>query len=157
MRHTVLYMHLLLLSQLTCTTSSAPSPVQQGLSLPFLPVSFGEFFDKLSILKIKIRLILDTEKRNYAQKEYDLLMSIYNQYQDLFHQFPEIKTLKYKLYVVNRRLWDLEDKVRDIHLAPTLFLIYAHLIHIYNDKRSRYKREINELLNSPILEVKSHA
>ena len=57
-------------------------------------------------------------------------------------------------------LWHIEDKIRELEknkLFKTEFITLARSVYFTNDKRSKIKKKINELLNSDIMEEKSYS
>ena len=120
-----------------------------------IPVSLGELYDKISILKIKTERIDDEEKIKNVQKELDLLLKIAekNPIESYYH---------YKLYKTNDSLWNIEDKLREYEskelyeLYDDTFIDLAKQVYQLNDRRSRIKKEINLQYNSDIIEEKSY-
>ncbi len=118
-----------------------------------IEVSPGELCDKLSILKIKLEKITDTNDLTFVQKEYNLLNN-HNVLNNI-----EVVTLYNELYNINKQLWDLENKVRKCEYDQTFgteFCNTARSIFRLNDKRALLKKQINILLNSNLQEVKQH-
>jgi acetolactate synthase small subunit len=119
-----------------------------------IQVSPGELLDKLSILKIKLEKINDTNAQIVLKKEYDLL----NNLEVL--KLSNISTLYNELFEINKQLWDLENKVRKLEKEESFgieFVDAARSIYKFNDKRALVKKEINILMNSEIREVKQHS
>lgn len=120
-----------------------------------VPISLGELVDKITILQIKLLEIKNEDKLKNVQKEYDALTSL-----------PIYKELKIKissylnqLFVVNQKLWILENDVRKCESAESfddIFISCARLIHKTNDERSRIKKELNLAFGSELIEEKSH-
>ena len=118
-----------------------------------IPVSVGELYDKITILKIKLDKIKDTEKLSHIEKEYSSLM------QELFKLDKFDGELFNNLIVINTELWDIENSLREmetIELFSDYFIEQARSVYLTNDRRFRVKRLINEYHNSEIQEVKSH-
>ena len=68
--------------------------------------------------------------------------------------------LEGELWQINQQLWDIEDKLRDKERANSFddeFIQLARSVYITNDKRSRVKRIINDILGSKLVEEKSYA
>ncbi len=68
--------------------------------------------------------------------------------------------LEAALREVNRRLWDIEDAIRQKEAARAFdgaFIALARRVYHSNDERARIKREINVLLRSGIVEEKQYA
>ena len=81
-----------------------------------IPVSVGEIIDKLSILHVKQLKISNEEKLEYVNKEFELLYNISSYY--LNNQ--EIENLYHQLVEINKKLWDIEDKLRVIESKNNL-------------------------------------
>ena len=78
--------------------------------LILIPVSLGELADKITILEIKKEKISDQAKLTNIVRELDLLSDVLHKQpvgDDVFHR------LLRELGEVNRRLWDIEDRIRD--------------------------------------------
>lgn len=125
-------------------------------STPLLPVAWGEVFDKLTILAIKLDKITDVEKRANIAKEFEAIGSVVGDFQ----QYPDgLEDLYQELKAINLRLWDVEDGKRacerDQNFGPE-FVALAREVYFGNDKRAVVKRQINELLGSALVEEKSY-
>ncbi len=121
-----------------------------------IPVSWGELFDKLTILKIKQARIGDDRKLANISKEYEALEKIRT-----VHQPPEtnLQDLVDELQQVNESLWDIEDRIRCCERDRDFsdrFIELARSVYRTNDRRAELKREINELLGSELIEEKSY-
>lgn len=120
-----------------------------------VPVSLGELVDKITILQIKLIEIKDEEKLKNVQKEYDALTSL-PIYKELKTQ---IGSYLNQLFVVNQKLWVLEDDIRKCEKAESfdeIFIRCARGIYKTNDERSRIKKELNLAFGSELIEEKSH-
>ena len=120
-----------------------------------VPVSLGELVDKITILQIKLIEIKDEEKLKNVQKEYDALTSL-PIYKELKTQ---IGSYLNQLFVVNQKLWILEDDIRKCEKAESfdeIFIRCARGIYKTNDERSRIKKELNLAFGSELIEEKSH-
>lgn len=118
-----------------------------------IEVSVGEIVDKLSILKIKKNNISDTTKLNNVIKEYDYLNDI------VFNELKISKDDFLNLVLVNERLWDIEDKLRDKEREKSFdddFVELARSVYFTNDKRAEIKKEINIKYGSLFVEEKSY-
>ena len=120
-----------------------------------VPVSLGELVDKITILQIKLIEIKDEEKLKNVQKEYDALTSL-PIYKELRTQ---ISSYLNQLFIVNQKLWVLEDDIRKCEKAESfdeIFIRCARGIYKTNDERSRIKKELNLAFGSELIEEKSH-
>ncbi len=114
-----------------------------------LPVSYGEAFDKLTILDIKLEKIKDS-RRDDVQKEYD---AIFEKINPLFN----INVMYHYniLKDINLRIWEMQDIFRDtININEKNKL--CNEIIIDNDRRFRVKHKINYLLGSHLKEQKGY-
>jgi len=117
-----------------------------------VPISLGELYDKITILKIKQEQIKDKEKLISINKELNSLNKIAEKY-------PIDDSLYNRLKSVNVSLWNIEDCIREKERDKdfdNLFIKYARLVYKSNDLRAKIKREINERYNSDIIEEKSY-
>jgi predicted nucleic acid-binding Zn-ribbon protein len=133
------------------SNATAPSP------LPYAPISIGELVDKITILEIKAQRVRDPHKRDAVSKELTLLNEIDCA---MGERGLTIKVLKDELRQVNEALWDIEDRIRDCEREQSFgeeFIALARAVYKTNDRRAELKRRINEILGSPLMEVKSHA
>lgn len=120
-----------------------------------VPISLGELVDKITILQIKLLEIKDPEKLKNIQKEYDLLTSL-----DAYVlQKESLNTYIRDLFVVNHKLWILEEDIRRFEKENSFgnfFIDCARGVYKTNDERSRIKKEINLKFGSELIEEKSH-
>ena len=107
-----------------------------------VPISIGDFVDKISILIIKSEKVQNENKAKNINKELDLLLSMSN-----FINHKDIEDLK----KINLRLWDCENNIRN---NPTLKT--AIEIAKYNDIRAKLKQEINRKYSSNLTEEKEY-
>ena len=90
-----------------------------------IPVSVGELIDKLSILHVKQLKISNEEKLEYVNKEFELLYNISSYY--LNNQ--EIENLYHQLVEINKKLWDIEDKLRVIESENNFDSTFIEIVH----------------------------
>ncbi len=121
-----------------------------------IPVSWGELFDKISILNIKNNRITDSVKTKNIQHELELLLSI----RDANTNWSkELESLARSLQQVNETLWDIENNIRDCEKNKNFgnrFVELARAVYITNDRRADLKAMINSLLGSDVVEEKSY-
>ncbi len=120
-------------------------------------VAPGELIDKITILEIKTERITDEEKRNNVRVELEVLEKARD---DAMQSPPALDELTAKLREVNEAIWDIEDDIRDCERQEDFgpkFIELARSVYHSNDKRAAFKREINELLGSKLIEEKSYA
>lgn len=126
------------------------------MNAPHVQVSWGELFDKISILEIKSARLTSEAALSNVQRELDLL-AIKARMIPSGH--TKIDDLKVTLKVVNEALWEIEDEIREKEAAKQFdatFINLARSVYLQNDKRSAIKRAINVLLASDIIEEKSY-
>ena len=122
-----------------------------------IPISPGELIDKITILEIKRESIVDKEKLSNINLEYMVLLETL---ENKIIASNEIDSLRIKLKTINKRLWDIEDQLRDLERSKTFnedFIKLARSVYFTNDERSEIKKSINKLLNSEIVEEKSYS
>ena len=117
-----------------------------------IPVSAGELVDKITILEIKEARITDAGKVASVKAELALLMVEFIK----LPQSEELSRLRGALKSANEKIWDVEESVRQSGIGDAKFLEWSKISHTGNDERFRLKSEINKLLGSEIVEVKSH-
>ena len=120
-----------------------------------IPASLGELLDKISILIIKEKNIIDEKKLTNIKKELDEL----NKTLDESISREEVEEYIDKLTDINSKLWKIEDDIRDCEKDGKFdekFINLARQVYITNDKRSEIKLEINKKFGSKIIEVKSY-
>ena len=118
-----------------------------------IEVSIGEIVDKLSILQIKTELIKDESKLINVKKEYDYLYNIV--FNDMKIQKPDFL----ELVNVNKKLWVIEDDIRDKERSKefdNVFIELARAVYVTNDERAEVKKKINLKYGSEFVEEKSY-
>ena len=122
-----------------------------------IPASAGELIDKITILEIKLKNIVDPVKNRNVAVELEALSKCF---EENIIQSNEIEELKTNLKQVNKALWNIEDDIRKCEQAGEFgekFVELARSVYKQNDKRATLKKEINILLGSSIIEEKSYA
>lgn len=126
------------------------------MKTPYTPISWGELFDKITILEIKLDKIKSKDALKNINKEHGMLKSIYlATFEDNFIA----QNLVNDLTQVNKKLWDIEDHIRTKErnkLFDDEFVQLARSVYFTNDERSRVKRQINETFSSDLIEEKSY-
>ena len=136
-----------------------------GMNEITVPLSPGELLDKITILRIKSKRMIDPEKLGNVRTELTAL-------EDAWKRSPHAElpvrngasTLITRdieaLLAVNERLWVIEDDIRDKERAQAFdaeFIRLARAVYVENDERAAIKRRINLRLGSTIVEEKSYA
>jgi phenylalanyl-tRNA synthetase alpha subunit len=120
------------------------------------PVSFGELIDKMTILQIKLQEIRDEAKLANVRNELELLETTWANHAA---SKTDITDETGRLLAVNKRLWDIEDRIRVKEKAQEFdndFVQLARSVYFENDERAAVKREINVKLGSTLVEEKSY-
>ena len=121
-----------------------------------VPVGPGELIDKITILEIKREHLMDARQLANVQNELTLLEQSRAQF---LPPSPELTRLTAALKAVNQTLWQIEDDIRACERAGDFgpkFVALARAVYHRNDERAALKREINQLLRSPVMEEKSY-
>ena len=117
-------------------------------------ISNGELIDKITILSIKLSYISDKLKIKNIEKEYKCLIRYLSNI-----NIDENSDLYCKLYAVNKKLWDIEDNIRNKENKKEFdeeFITLARQVYITNDKRCKIKKQINIETKSDFIEEKSY-
>jgi hypothetical protein len=124
------------------------------VSQPFIPVGWGEVFDKISILDIKAEFCIDKSKLKNINYEIQCLQLVIDEHRiDMIMLKPLFEQLK----LVNQIIWDTENvkrKCEDLKDFGEVFIKASRDSYIANDQRAEIKRMINEMLLSEIFEEK---
>ena len=122
----------------------------------YAEISAGELVDKITILEIKKEKITNKEKLIEIKKELDSLTNTFNK---SIKKNINLEILTKKLKNINLKLWDVEDKKRELEKKQEFgkeFIELARNVYKFNDERAKIKLKINEALGSNIKEVKSY-
>jgi hypothetical protein len=121
-----------------------------------VPISLGELLDKISILEIKNKKILNESKILNIKKELNGLNKVLD---ELNINLSESNSLYNKLYKINLTLWEIEDSIRVLEKNEDFgekFIELARAVYKTNDQRFEVKNDINKLFNSEYVEEKSY-
>jgi len=121
------------------------------------PISVGELLDKITILEIKNLRITDSAKRANVVKELEALKVVAETSLDLNSEMLRILD---ELRSINNRLWDVEDRLRECERNKDFgnsFIELARSVYRYNDQRALFKKQLNKLTGSELIEEKSYA
>jgi hypothetical protein len=122
------------------------------MNSPVIPVSWGEFLDKLVILEIKTHRLRSPAARTNAVRELAMLRGV---------AMPDgVAELEAALRAVNTRLWRIEDLIREKEAAGdfgSAFVALARSVYRENDERGRIKQAINRVLGSALVEEKQYS
>jgi len=121
-----------------------------------VPISPGELLDKITILQIKAERIKDPVKVKNVTTELDLLLK---KWEKSVTSDAEIVALTNELISINKKLWAIEDDIRDEERNKQFgerFIELARSVYVINDDRANTKKKVNLHLNSNIIEEKSY-
>jgi hypothetical protein len=130
--------------------------VNKTFPTPLTSISWGELIDKITILEIKQANINSSTALSNINKELGYLNEIVK---NNIGVVEPIKDLKLGLLDVNKRLWQVEDDIRDKELKQEFdgeFIELARKVYRLNDERAKLKKSINHALNSELVEEKSY-
>jgi len=123
---------------------------------PVIAVSWGELFDKMTILEIKSEKLLNEAALANVRRELEgLREALAASSIDREAVSEKIAALR----AVNSALWDIENSIRAYERRADFgeaFVQLARSVYAQNDKRARIKKEINSLLGSLLVEEKSY-
>lgn len=123
------------------------------MSMPTIPVSWGELLDKIAILQIKTHRLRAAEAKAQAARELALL-------RQAACAAAGIAELKAALLAVDTRLWRIEDLIREKEAASDFgpgFVALARAVYRENDERGRIKQALNTRLGSVLTEQKQYS
>jgi Family of unknown function (DUF6165) len=121
---------------------------------PLAPVSWGELWDKITILRLKVSRLRSDIARTNAERELRLLQEVAGTPAASLHP------LLAALLAVNTRLWRIEDLIREKEAAGDFgaeFVRLARAVYQENDERGRIKADLNRRLNSLVVEEKQYS
>ena len=121
-------------------------------------ISVGELFDKITILNIKTKKIVDQQKLKNILKELNTLNEQATKI-DISDKLSLDDQVK-KLQSINEELWDIENFKRECEANKDFgenFIKLSRDVHFKNDIRAEIKKEINLLSNSIIVEEKEYS
>jgi hypothetical protein len=122
-----------------------------------VPISPGELIDKLTILEIKSANMSDATKLANVNIE---LKQLQETWRSSVFANASIDAEWKLLREINKKLWDIEDLIRDKEREKKFdqeFIELARAVYFTNDERATVKKQINTKLGSKIVEEKSYA
>ncbi|MDD3446024.1 MAG: DUF6165 family protein [Zavarzinia sp.] len=129
-----------------------------SLATPSVPVSWGELWDKITILELKMKHLSSAEALRNVEVELKLLGKVVADANAA--AIDGLDALVDELRAVNGQLWVIEDDIREEERKKDFgekFVSLARSVYFRNDERAAVKRRINKLLASEIVEEKSYA
>ena len=121
-------------------------------------ISVGELFDKITILNIKYKKIVDNEKLKNIETELNILNDQAEKI--IVENKSKLAELINKLQAINEELWDIENSKRECERNKNFeenFIRLSRDVHFKNDIRAKIKKEINLISNSLIVEEKEYS
>jgi tetratricopeptide (TPR) repeat protein len=134
----------------------AAGGLSHGLDSLEIPVSPGELIDRITICEIKTERMHDSAAITNVRRNLDSLRAVRDRQ---LPNTPQLADLTTRLKDVNECLWDIENEVRDCERRQDFgprFIELARSVYRTNDLRSTLKRQIDQLLGSPLIEEKSY-
>ena len=119
------------------------------------PISLGELIDKISILIVKKKNIIEENKLELINKELSFLQETLSKYVTK----ESIDNYLEDLIKINSKLWKIEDDLRECERNKQFddkFIELARSVYFTNDKRAMIKLDINQSFGSELIEVKSY-
>lgn len=132
------------------------SPAEPKRGAPQVPLSWGDVFDKLTILEIKAQRLTSPQALDNVARERAALERVVGA---LRPEPAGLAALKAELKQMNETLWDIENRTRAKEAAKAFdgeFVELARSVYRNNDRRALIKRAINELLDSELIEEKQY-
>jgi hypothetical protein len=121
--------------------------------MPSVDISFGEFFDKWSILKVKAGHLQKVEQRNRVEVE----MNIHAKAIESLTVDSKTNELMSEIYKINLFIWRLMEQLYALDDSKLVEYVEVTLeITEWNKKRAYKKGEIDQHFNSTIREAKSY-
>ena len=118
-----------------------------------LPVSGGEYLDRLTILQVKLSRVSVEKVKGVS----NLLSLLEEKGKNI--DFTLVETEISLLQTIHRILWEIEDGKRlleKLKLHNLLFIYLSRIVVWLNDERARIKGEIDRKLGYDIKEEKEY-
>lgn len=119
-------------------------------------MSAGELIDRICILEIKVQRLAPL-LTGALERQLSAAVAVREQ---TVGCSPALTRLAQRLYAANLELWESEDELRKCEQEQSFgpqFVALARAVYRTNDRRAALKRQIDELVGSPIREHKSYA
>ena len=118
-----------------------------------VPVSLGEIADKMSILEVKSRKIVDQDALENVLAEKEALTQVCSDHSIDFGKYLD------ELVSINEKLWDILQQQRDMEIEKRFGDEFADIsmrVYKMNDQRFSIKKRINEKFGSSLKEEKQY-
>ena len=122
----------------------------------YIPVSWGELIDKITILEIKAERFRDGDKLANVRRELAALRTVRDRAGPMIEAVDQAAG---ELAGVNLALWEVEQALRSLERDGRFdaeFLELARSVYRLNDRRAALKRQISALMGSRFVEEKSY-
>jgi len=119
-------------------------------------VSAGELIDRICILELKVQRLAPL-LTGALERQLSAAVAVREQ---SIARSPALARLTQGLYAANVELWESEEALRKCEHEQSFgphFVALARAVYRTNDRRAALKRQIDELVGSPIREHKSYA
>ena len=123
---------------------------------PFIPVSWGELIDKITILEIKRARLEGEAVLANVGRELEALSAIAA---PVLAESESARRQMARLKALNETLWNVEIAIRAKEAANSFdgkFVALARAVYQHNDERAVLKRQINLQLGSELIEEKNY-
>lgn len=120
--------------------------------MPIIEVSWGELFDRLSILELKAERVVDAELQTDILSE---TLKTLEQVRELSN-LEAMAELRHDLKEVNTAIWELMEELWRPDQSDQDYARIARQVTELNLRRSFVKKELDEIAGSRIREVKSY-
>ena len=123
--------------------------------LPRIEISWGEVFDRLSILELKAENCKNPRDAEVIDTEIAMLRAALSPIAAI-----DLGPLPAQLRATNATLWVIEDALRADEAAADFgaeFVARARSVYRVNDQRAALKRAINDATGAAIYEVKIYS
>jgi len=127
--------------------------LEQGIEITIGP---GELVDRLTILRLRAEHVGDPILKVAIARQLDMLERL----RDGLQASANLRDTENALGTVNAKLWNAEDKVRELVAKGDLgaaFVSVARSILELNDERSRLKTRIDELFKWSTTDFKCYS
>ncbi len=119
-----------------------------------IKISNGELLDRISILELKKLRMKDPANLAIVEKEF---LTLNKKCIILFTKNDStLQVLYLELARINGVLWDLENEVRSGNLTDKEFIVASKQIFKLNQKRNKFKNDINLVTGSEEFEAKEY-
>ena len=120
----------------------------------YTEIAVGEIIDKITILEIKRKKVLNKSDLAEINKEYAVLKDSLRKNVKIN---IKLKKLWKDLKEINLKIWKMEDHKRFTQKHLENLTEIAKNVYVYNDQRAQIKLKINKLSGSNLREIKKYA